>query len=151
MNQNNNLLKREKTKSDIFKQEFKDLTSEIQDQQIELQNQAKENNVIKNKHVLTKILNSEEDLIEVPMRDIIKNNIDNNKTKKELEDISIPSPSQLSNKKVKGTERENLHLSDTKTNSSNSTEYKCTFDGCVRTFKTEQELNKHVSRRHKTE
>ena len=71
------------------------------------------------------------------MRDIIKNNIDTDKTKKYLLDISMPSPSQFLNKKVKGIERDNLHLSDTKTNSSNSTEYKCTFDGCVRTFKTE--------------
>jgi len=146
MDNNDNMLKREKTKSNIFKQEFMDLTNEIQDQQKELQSQAKENNVSKNKHVLSKILNSEEDLSEVPMRDIIKDNVDKNKTKKDLQNIAMQEPSDLSNKKVKGLDKDNLQSSDTKTS---TTEFKCTFDGCVRSFKTVDELNKHVSIRHK--
>jgi len=138
--------KEKKTKSNIFKQEFMDLTSEIQDQQKELQNQAKENNVNKNKHLLSKILNSEEDLIEATKKDILNENISTNKTIKNSQNISIKP--DVSDPKVKCIEVDNLNLSDTKIS---NTEFKCTFDGCQRSFKTKDELYKHVSRRHKNE
>jgi len=60
-----NLLKREKSKSIIFKQELMNTVSEIKDQNIQLQNNINNNNesnINKNKQVLNQILNSEEDL-----------------------------------------------------------------------------------------
>lgn len=57
------------------------------------------------------------------MRDIIKDNIDKNKTEKDLQNIAMQEPSDLSNKKVKGSNKDILKSSDIKTNTA---EFKCT-------------------------
>lgn len=57
-----NLLKRERTKSNLLKQELFNITSEIKDMQSDNNTNNKNNNINKNKEVLSRILNSEEDL-----------------------------------------------------------------------------------------
>jgi len=149
-----NFLKREKSKSIIFKQELMNTVSEIKDQNIQLQNNvnnSNESNINKNKQVLNKILNSEEDLFEVKdTNNQIKKESGNGnftKTKYDVQSLNTEEPVDLSAKKISKS-KENLQLSD---NKDKNIEYKCNYVGCVRTFKSEDELIKHVSRRHKGE
>lgn len=99
-----NLLKREKTKSSLIKQELKNITSEIKDIQSTNTN-SKNNNIDKNKELLSKILNSEED-ISTPNKS--ENKITNPKSKE-------------SNLKINNNDAQ--QLSGNKSNS--LTEYKC--------------------------